>query len=63
MGDVLKPYIEWEDALKNSLEEFAHSVEKGQQSLSGPMQSMRVMRVLDEAQKMLTNGRYENEHI
>ena len=48
-GDILKPYIQYEDSLSNSVEHFANCVETGQESLSGPSQSLRVMRVLERA--------------
>jgi len=52
-GDIYIPNIEFEDSLQNSLEFFANCVQTGQQSLSGPEQSLRVMKVLEWAQKSM----------
>lgn len=52
-GDVYIPNIEFEDSLQNSLEFFADCVRTGQQSLSGPEQSLRVMKVLEWAQNSM----------
>lgn len=50
-GDIYIPNIEFEDSLQNSLEFFADCVQTGKQSLSGPEPSLRVMKVLEQAQK------------
>ena len=50
---VETPDIPFEDSIRNSLEYFAHCAETGMQSPSGPDQSLRVMRVLEAAQKQL----------
>lgn len=52
-GDIFTPYIEMSDSLQNSLEHFAKCVLDRQESLSGPGQSLRVMKVLEKAQKLL----------
>lgn len=52
-GDIFIPNIEHEDSLQNSLEAFEMCVRTGEQSLSGPQSSLRVMRVLEWAQKKL----------
>lgn len=52
-GDIYIPNIEFEDSLKNSLEFFENCVQTGEQSLSGPEASLRVMKVLEWAQKDL----------
>lgn len=52
-GDVFEPEIAFEDSIRNSLEYFARCVATGEQSSSGPDQSLRVMRVLEQAQKQL----------
>jgi len=49
VGDVYKPHIEFEDSLLNSVEYFATCVEENKESLSGPSQCIRVMRILDQA--------------
>ncbi len=53
VGDICMPHIQNEDALQNSLEHFAECVETGKESLSGPEQSLRVMQVLESAQRAL----------
>ena len=52
-GDVYIPHIPNEDALLNSIEHFINCVETGEESLSGPQQSLRVMKILEMAQKEL----------
>ncbi|MFG6357731.1 MAG: Gfo/Idh/MocA family oxidoreductase [Acetatifactor sp.] len=52
-GDVYMPHIPNEDALLNSIEHFIHCVMTGEESLSGPRQSLRVMKILERAQKEL----------
>lgn len=54
IGDIYIPHIPWEDSLQNSLEHFAECVEMGKESLSGPEQSLRVMRILECAQTQLS---------
>ncbi len=54
-GDIYIPNIEFEDSLQNSLEAFAGCVQAGRQSLSGPGPSLRVMRVLERAQKEMVS--------
>lgn len=50
-GDIYVPNIEFEDSLQNSLEFFENCVQTGTQSLSGPDPSIRVMKVLEWAEK------------
>lgn len=52
-GDIYVPYIVFSDSLQNSLEHFADCVATHHESLSGPAQSLRVMKVLEEAQQRL----------
>lgn len=52
-GDIYIPHIAFEDSLQNSLEHFALCIQNGTESLSGPEPSLRVMKVLEQAQKML----------
>ena len=54
-GDIYIPNIEFEDSLQNSLEFFENCVQTGQQSLSGPEASLRVMKVLEWAQKEMVS--------
>lgn len=56
IGDIYIPHIPWEDSLQNSLEYFAECVETGTESLSGPEQSLRVMRILEQAQEKLSQA-------
>ena len=53
VGDIFVPHIENEDSLRNSLEHFAECVIENKESLSGPKQSLRVMKVLEQAQNAL----------
>lgn len=53
IGDIYIPRLEFEDALKNSLEAFAEAVLSGEQSLSGPQPALRVMKILEKAQELL----------
>lgn len=53
IGDVHMPYIEMSDSLQNSLEHFAGCVLEQRESLSGPAQSLRVMKILERAQQEL----------
>lgn len=46
-GDLLIPHIEFEDSLLNSLEHFAYCINEKKESLSGPVQCMRVMKILE----------------
>ena len=46
-GDIFIPNIPFEDSLQNSLEYFENCVQTGQQSLSGPEPSLRVMKILE----------------
>lgn len=50
-GDIYIPSIKFEDSLQNSLEFFENCVRTGEQSRSGPDQCLRVMKVLEWAQK------------
>lgn len=54
-GDIYIPNIEWTDSLQNSLEHFAECIENEKESLSGANASVRVMRVLEEAQKRMVS--------
>lgn len=52
-GDIYIPDIPFEDSLQNSLEFFEQCVRTGEQSRSGPDQCLRVMKVLEWAQRDL----------
>ena len=52
-GECETPDIPFEDSIRNSLEHFAHCAKTGTPSPSGPDQSLRVMRVLEAAQRQL----------
>ena len=56
VGDIYIPRLEFEDALYNSLVHFATCITDGKQSLSGPEQGLRVMRVLEQAQTCLQSS-------
>lgn len=53
VGDIFIPHIENVDSLQSSLDHFGECVLEGKESLSGPAQSLRVMKVLERAQKAL----------
>ncbi len=53
IGDIFLPHIEMSDSLQNSLEHFADCIKNNTESLSGPQQSLRVMKVLEMAQQRL----------
>lgn len=53
MGDLYVPNIEFEDSLLNSLTHFACCIREGKQSISGPDQGIRVLEILEEANKSL----------
>jgi predicted dehydrogenase len=52
-GDAMIPNLPYEDALRNSIEHFAMAVSNKTQSFSGPDQATRVIRILEEANKLL----------
>ena len=52
-GDIHVPYIPQEDALFNSVEHFINCVKTNTQSQSGGDQSIKVMRILDKANKCM----------
>ncbi len=54
-GDLFIPNIEGEDALKNSIEAFAHSIENGSPSISDGAQALRVVGILEAANRSLNN--------
>jgi len=53
MGDLFVPYVEREDSLLNSVNHFAACIKKGIQSITGPDQAIRVLRILNDADKDL----------
>lgn len=48
-GDIVIPYINHEDALRNSVEHFVSCVNNNSPSLSGADQALRVVKILDQA--------------
>jgi predicted dehydrogenase len=52
-GDLSVPFIPPEDALLNSLTQFARSINTGEPSLSGPDQAIRVLKILKTADEKL----------
>ncbi len=55
-GDIYIPDIKFEDSLQNSLEFFENCCQTGEPSRSGPDQCLRVMKVLEWAQKELAKS-------
>ena len=53
---VFVPELQFEDSLQNSLEFFENCVQTGTHSLSGPDPSIRVMKVLEWAEKDMKPG-------
>ncbi len=54
-GDALIPHLPVEDALKNSIEYFAESIVNDTDSYSGANQAIRIIKILEEADKKLNN--------
>ncbi len=52
-GDLYVPFIPREDALYNSLEHFRECVESNQESISGPKQAIRLLKVLSKADESM----------
>ena len=52
-GDALIPKLNQEDALFNSLDHFRQCSEEGRQSMTDPDAAIRVLTVLEEAEKCL----------
>jgi len=48
-GNIVIPFINHEDALRNSIEHFVSCINQGGRSLSGPEQALRVIKILDQA--------------
>jgi predicted dehydrogenase len=48
-GDISIPYIQNEDALKNSIEHFMDCIREKRPSIAGPDQAIRVIKILDKA--------------
>jgi predicted dehydrogenase len=55
LGDIYIPHISNEDALQNSVTHFCECISNHKESLSGPEQSLKVMKVLEQAMKQLHN--------
>ena len=53
-GDAVIPKLEVQDALYNSLEHFRQCIANHTESLSGPNAAIRVLKVLEEADKNMT---------
>ncbi|KAI4443532.1 Gfo/Idh/MocA family oxidoreductase [Schaedlerella arabinosiphila] len=53
-GDAIIPQLEVADALYNSLEHFRQCIVDKSESLSGPDAAIRVLKVLEEADKQMT---------
>ena len=48
-GDMVAPYIPYEEPLRISVEHFADCVVKGERSITGAEQAVRVVKILDSA--------------
>lgn len=55
VGDILIPYIPEQDALFNSMDHFATCVERGVPSSSGPEQAIRVLKILEQADRTMNS--------
>lgn len=53
-GDAVIPQLDVGDALFNSLEHFIQCIENGKESMSGPDAAIRILTVLEEADKNMT---------
>ena len=53
-GDAIIPQLEVADALGNSIEHFRQCIINKKESLSGPDAAVRVLTVLEEADKNMT---------
>ena len=56
-GDMVAPYIPYEEPLRNSVEHFADCVAKGEASITGAEQAARVVKILDGAIERLNTWR------
>ena len=52
-GDAFIPNLNFEDALRNSIEHFVVSVQNNSPSMSGPDQALRVIKILEKADELL----------
>jgi len=59
-GDLFVPFIPEEDALQNSLEHFVMCVAERTTSNSGPEQAIRILKILENADKCLHSEKYSN---
>lgn len=53
VGDAIMPKLKQEDALYNSLEHFRHCIISGKQSMTGPLSAIRMLKILEEADRQL----------
>ena len=53
IGDAVIPKLKQEDALYNSLEHFRLCIENHMESMTGPLSAIRMLRILEEADKQL----------
>ena len=53
IGDAVIPKLKQEDALYNSLEHFRLCIENRMQSMTGPSSAIRMLKILEEADKQL----------
>lgn len=53
VGDAIIPKLKQEDALYNSLEHFRCCIVKNEQSMTGPLSAIRMLKILTEADRQL----------
>jgi predicted dehydrogenase len=57
-GDILSPDVKMSDALYNSISHFVSCIQDGRQSLSNPDQGIRLLNILDSADRYLVDKEY-----
>ncbi|MDD4564887.1 MAG: Gfo/Idh/MocA family oxidoreductase [Eubacteriales bacterium] len=60
-GDMYSPNISMEDSLLNSLNHFANCIKSKEQPITGADQAIRILKVLEEADKDISRKRKPNE--
>lgn len=60
-GDMYSPNIPVEDSLLNSINHFADCIQNNKQSVTDADQAIRVLRILEEADKDISRKREKNE--
>ena len=52
-GDVWSPYIDLKDALYQSIDNFIDSMENEKETITGPSQAIRILKILEKADDRL----------